>query len=127
MNSSDIATRKDIEILIITFYERIKPDPVIGFIFTDVVKMDWATHVPVIVDFWETILLDNPVYTNNAMGVHYALNKKVPLKKEHFERWVQVFTSTVDELFTGPVATLAKNRAGAIAGLMQHKMNSSQL
>lgn len=124
MPTADIATRKDIETMIITFYERVKPDPVIGFIFTDVVKMDWPKHVPVIVDFWETILLDNPVYMSNAMGVHYALNKKVPLTREHFERWVELFTTTVDELFAGAIATLAKTRARSIAGLMQHKMSN---
>ena len=124
MPTTDIASRKDIETLISTFYERVKPDPVIGFIFTDVVKMNWPKHVPVIVDFWETILLDNPVYTQNAMGVHYALHKKVPLTAEHFERWVELFTSTVDELFAGTIATLAKTRARSIAGLMQHKMNN---
>jgi hemoglobin len=124
MPTSDITSRKDIQTLIITFYERVKPDPIIGFIFTDVVKMDWPKHIPVIVDFWETVLLDNPVYTNNAMGVHYALNKKIPLTKDHFEKWVELFTATVDELFTGPVATLAVTRARSIAGLMQHKMNS---
>jgi hemoglobin len=118
----DITTREDIEKLIIQFYDKVKPDPVIGFIFTEVVDMDWPHHIPVIVDFWETILLDHPVYSNNAMGVHYALNKKVPLKGEHFNRWLQLFTETVDKLYEGRVAELAKTRAHSIGGLMQHKM-----
>jgi len=67
----DIETRADIEALIISFYEKVKQDATIGFIFTDVVKIDWAHHIPVIVDFWESILLDNPVYKKNAMEVHY--------------------------------------------------------
>src|SRR5436190_23902439 len=99
----DIESRADIEQLIVAFYEKVKLDSTIGFIFNDVVEMDWPHHIPVIVDFWETILLDNPVYKKNAMEVHYDLNKKVPLKKEHFESWMHLFTSTVDELFEGKV------------------------
>lgn len=121
----DIYTRADIEKLIITFYEKVKADDIIGYIFNEVVKMNWEHHVPVIVDFWETILLDNPVYTKNAMEVHYTLNKKEPLLPHHFERWLQLFTNTVNELFEGKTATLAKTRAASIAGVMQHKMNNS--
>ncbi|MEJ7586648.1 MAG: group III truncated hemoglobin [Ferruginibacter sp.] len=77
----DICSRKDIEKLILHFYEKIKPNPVIGFIFTDVVHMNWDQHIPVIVDFWETVLLDNPVYKKNVMEIHYDLNKKIRLEK----------------------------------------------
>lgn len=122
----DITSRADIEKFITRFYEKVKMNEVIGFIFTDVVKMDWEHHIPVITDFWETILLDNPVYKNNAMGVHYTLNAKVPLKEEYFEAWVQLFSETVDEYYEGKIATLAKTRAQSIASLMQHKMTSVQ-
>jgi hemoglobin len=122
---NDITTRADIEKLIIIFYDKVKADEVIGYIFNDVVKMDWPHHIPVIVDFWETILLDNPVYTKNAMEVHYTLNKKEPLLPEHFTRWLQLFTSTIDEMHEGKTAVLAKTRAKSIAGVMQHKMNNN--
>ncbi|MGC4103271.1 group III truncated hemoglobin [Ferruginibacter sp.] len=119
----DIESRADIEQLIIQFYEKVKQDATIGFIFTDVVQMDWSHHIPVIVDFWETILLDNPVYKKNAMEVHYDLNKKVPLQQQHFSSWLQLFNSTIDELFAGKTATLAKTRAKGIADIMLLKMN----
>ena len=122
----DIQTRSDVERLVVHFYEKVKPDPVIGFIFTEVVHMNWETHIPVIVDFWETILLDHPVYKKNAMEVHYDLNKKVPLKQEHFERWIHLFFSTIDELFEGEIASLAKKRAKSIADVMLFKMTGSQ-
>ncbi|MFT3681326.1 MAG: group III truncated hemoglobin [Ferruginibacter sp.] len=120
----DITSRTDIENLITHFYEKVKTDKTIGFIFTDVVKMDWPHHIPVIVDFWETILLDNPVYKKNAMEVHYSLNKIVPLQKEHFESWRQLFSTTVDDLFEGKTATLAKTRAKGIADIMLLKMDN---
>jgi len=117
-----IVNRQDIEMLITHFYEKVKKDPTIGFIFTNVVAIDWPMHIPLIVDFWETILLDNPVYKKNAMEVHYDLNKKIPLQPAHFEAWLHLFTTTVDEMFEGPAATLAKTRAKSIAAVMQFKM-----
>lgn len=120
----DIASRADIEWFIKAFYEKVKTDPVIGIIFTEVVQMNWEHHIPVIVDFWESILLDNPVYKRNAMAVHYDLNKKYPLKQEHFTAWLHLFNTTLNEMFTGPVADLAKKRADGIASLMLFKMNN---
>jgi hemoglobin len=118
----DITTRQDIEKLLVQFYSKVKNDDTIGYFFTDVVMLDWDHHIPVIADFWETILLDNPVYDKNAMQVHYDLHRKSPLGKEHFDRWIQLFTETIDELFEGKTAELAKTRAKSIAGLMQFKM-----
>jgi hemoglobin len=122
----DIRSRADIEIMIVQFYKVVKADETIGFIFTDVVHMNWEKHIPVIVDFWETILLDKPVYTKNAMEVHYALNKKIPLQKEHFNNWVHLFTTTVDDLFEGKIAALAKTRAKSIAAVMLFKMENAK-
>ncbi|MEO6723506.1 MAG: group III truncated hemoglobin [Ferruginibacter sp.] len=121
----DIESREDITLFIYEFYGKVKVDPVIGFIFNEVAKMNWETHIPLIVDFWETILLDNPVYKKNAMEVHYDLNKKLPLQKEHFDTWLFLFNSTVDELFEGSIVTLAKTRAKAIADLMFFKINDT--
>ncbi|MES2847812.1 MAG: group III truncated hemoglobin [Bacteroidota bacterium] len=121
---ADIASRNDIEKFIVAFYEKVKHDETIGFIFNEVVKMDWEHHIPVIVDFWESILLDNPVYKRNAMEVHYSLNQKLPLTKEHFDKWLQLFSSTIDDLYEGKIATMAKTRAKGIADVMLLKMNS---
>ena len=120
---TDITSRADITLFISSFYEKVKQNKEIGFIFNEVVKMDWEKHIPIIVDFWETILLDNPVYKKNAMEVHYELNKKIPLNKIHFETWLSLFNATVDELFEGKIATLAKTRARSVANLMQFKIN----
>jgi hemoglobin len=59
------------------------------------------------------------------MEKHFEINRIYPLKKEHFDAWLNLFFSTVDELYTGPSACLAKKRAAGIAGLMQMKMRSA--
>ncbi len=119
----DIQTRADIELLITRFYDKVKQDPLIGFIFTDVAKVNWDTHLPIMFDFWETLLLNATSYNRNAMGVHFEINRQVKLEGEHFARWMELFTGTVNELFSGPVADNARKRARSIAEVMLHKMN----
>ncbi len=118
----DIQSRMDIELLIATFYEKVKKDDIIGYIFNDIAKINWEHHIPIICDFWETLLLNATSYRKNAMAVHYTLNRKIPLEEKHFQRWLQLFFETVDELFTGDIATMAKTKAKSIAALMQFKM-----
>src|SRR5581483_7154751 len=54
---TDIETREDCERLVRAFYGRALTDPFLGFLFTDVAKLDLDAHVPRITSFWETILL----------------------------------------------------------------------
>ena len=84
-------------------------------------------HIPIITDFWETILLDHPVYKKNAMEVHFKINKKFPLQKKHFDAWLNLFNVTIDELFCGEKVLLPKKRAAGIADLMQLKINKINL
>jgi hemoglobin len=121
----DIETRGDIEKFLLNFYEDVKADDTIGIIFTKIVPMNWEHHIPLITDFWESILLDNPVYKKNAMEVHYQLNKIFPLKEEHFRAWLNIFTRIIDRMYEGPVTELAKKRAASIAALMLYKMSGS--
>ena len=81
----DVANRRDIKKFIILFYQNVIKDDTIGIIFTKIFPLNWEQHIPLITDFWETILLDNPVYKKNAMEIHYELNKTYKLEKKHFD------------------------------------------
>jgi len=118
----DIQTRKDVELLVRSFYDKVKQDPVIGYIFTDLVKVNWEKHLPVMFDFWENTLFYTGTYSGNPMISHQHLHQMHPLTKAHFERWVALFTSTVDEHFEGEKAELAKQRALSISTIMQIKI-----
>lgn len=119
---ADIKDRRDIELLINTFYEKVKVDSSIGFFFTDVVKVNWDKHLPVMYDFWENVVFHTGIYDGNPMEKHIDLNKKSPMKMEHFQRWMQLFNETVDELFAGAKADGIKQRALSIATVMQIKI-----
>ena len=111
----DITTREDCERLVRAFYGRALTDPIIGFIFVDVAKLDLETHVPKIASFWETILLGAQSYAGGAFRPHAVINAQVPLVAGHFERWLWLWRMTVDELFAGERAELAKSHADRVA------------
>lgn len=116
---TDIFGRSEIEILIRRFYEKVKVDNVIGHFFDHV---NWERHLPVMFDFWENTLFFIGGYTGNPIKSHQALHQRIPLQDEHFQRWQQLFIATVDELFEGEKAELAKQRALSISTVMQIKL-----
>src|SRR6266849_4870908 len=101
---NDISNRQDIEILINRFYDKVRKDEVMGYIFNDIAKVDWPKHIPVMYDFWESVLFYTATYNGNPMLLHQQLNDKTPLTTHHFQNWLRLFTITVDELFTGEKA-----------------------
>ncbi|HEU4658432.1 MAG TPA: group III truncated hemoglobin [Capillimicrobium sp.] len=111
----DIESREDCERLVRAFYGRALEDPIIGFLFTDVAKLDLEEHVPVIASFWETILLGARSYSGGAFAPHARLHAMSPLQRGHFDRWLVLWRTTVDELFAGPRAELAKSHAARVA------------
>ncbi|HEX8249052.1 MAG TPA: group III truncated hemoglobin [Pyrinomonadaceae bacterium] len=115
----DIENRADLERLLTEFYKTATSDAEIGHHFAG---LDLAAHLPVIVDFWEKLLFGRQIYFGNPLFVHQKLNEKSPLKLEHFRRWVEIFSRTVDELFTGETAENAKLRAKMIAHSLHQRM-----
>jgi hemoglobin len=112
---TDISDREDCERLVRAFYGRALTDPVIGFIFVDVAHLDLDEHAPKIASFWETILLGAQSYAGGAFRPHAMINAQVRLRAGHFERWLWLWRTTVDELFAGPRAELAKTHAERVA------------
>lgn len=114
----DVQNREDIDLLMNEFYSRALRDDLIGYIFTDVARLDLDHHLPVIGDFWETILFRSGNYARhgrNPMQVHLALNAKESLRPEHFDRWIEIFYKVVDENFEGPNADVLREKAAFMA------------
>lgn len=121
MTRRDIESREDIDVLMRRFYERAMADDVIGRIFTEVARLDLEEHLPVIGDFWESTLFGTGVYSRhrrNPLLIHAALDRKESLEPHHFHRWLELFTATVDESFSGVRANYAKQRGAAVAQRM---------
>lgn len=118
----DIDGPKDVSVLIAAFYAKARYDPMLAHFFTQV---DWEHHTPRIEAFWNMILFGGTDYQGDPMQPHVRLHQRLPMEAAHFQRWVELFTSTVDELFVGPKAEEAKQRAGSIASVMQHKVSKA--
>lgn len=119
----EIENRQDIDDLMRRFYHVAIKDEKIGYIFTNVAKLDLEKHLPVIGDFWESLLLGSNKYQKhgrNPLEIHGEISKKSALKSEHFKRWLEIFRSIVDEMFEGQRADFAKLRAEAIANRMKN-------
>ena len=121
-----LETREDIEFLVNKFYDKVGSDPTIGFFFNDVAKVDWSHHLPKMYAFWETLLFGKASYKGNPMAIHFPINQKVALEKAHFAHWIQLWTQTIEENFSGEMADLAIYKATNIGNLMAYKMETAK-
>jgi hemoglobin len=112
---NDIANRQDIIHLVDAFYSRVRADELLQPAFQHV---DWAHHMPIMYNFWSSMILGDQSYQGSPFGKHTSL----AIDASHFQRWLQLFTLTVDENFHGTQAEEIKNRARSIAGVFQHKL-----
>lgn len=115
---NDITTFKNIQQLVDTFYGKVQQDDYIGPIFNSKIQERWPEHLAKMYRFWESILLDNHTYSGRPFPPHAFL----PVDVTHFNRWLTLFTETVDSLFSGPVADEAKDRAAKMAAMFHYKI-----
>lgn len=118
----DIINREDIELLVNSFYDKIRADTTIGYIFNDVAAVDWIIHLPKMYSFWETVLLGKMNFKGNPMVTHIQMSGTTEMNQAHFDQWLKLWNATIDEHFKGTVSTEAKQRGKNIAGLMLHKI-----
>lgn len=111
----DIDKREDIQLMVDTFYEKVNKDPLLGPVFSHV---NWPHHLPIMYNFWSSMLLGDQSYQGNPLQRHLHLT----IDKSHFERWLAIFMQNVDEHFVGDKAEEVKMRAQSIAGIFQIKM-----
>ncbi|HRP90212.1 MAG TPA: group III truncated hemoglobin [Edaphocola sp.] len=115
--TQDIHTIEDIKLLVNTFYDKVQMDDLIGEIFMGMIK-DWPTHLEKMYRFWSTILLDAQTYR----GQPFVPHSRMPVDKEHFDRWVGYWHETVDQFFTGNVAEEAKFRGALMSKIFLQKI-----
>lgn len=114
----DITSFDDIKLLVNSFYSQVQNDDFIGPIFNAKIGDRWPEHLEKMYRFWQTILLEIHSYSGSPFPPH----KHLPIEKEHFDRWMNIFTTTVDSLFQGPVADEAKLRAKNMAEMFNYKI-----
>jgi hemoglobin len=119
----DIQTEADIQTLVDSFYAKVNADPLLAPIFNEVARVNWEHHLPQLYDFWSGLLLGTARYRGRPFPKHLPL----PIDSSHFQRWLALFSGTVDELFAGPVAELAKLRAHNIGQVFESRLRAGRL
>jgi hemoglobin len=122
----ELKDRSDLEYLIDTFYKDVIADITIGSFFTEVIKLDWEKHIPVMIDFWETVLFGGYKYKGNPMLVHMELDKKASLQPEHFKRWLYLWETTIKENFSGQIAAKAIEKAQTVSQVMLMRIKQNE-
>jgi hemoglobin len=111
----DITNREDIKLLVDRFYDKVQTDELLGPVFSHV---DWPHHLPIMYNFWSSMLLGDQTYRGNPFEKHLPL----PIQPKHFDQWLKLFRETVTEHFSGEKADEVITRAESIAGIFQLRM-----
>lgn len=119
---ADITTRDDIDLLVRSFYRYAAMDEVLGPVF-EAADVDWRSHIDTLTEFWAWQLLGQPGYKGNPLRAHEPVHAVTPFAAEHYERWLELFTSTVDEHFIGPTADVAAARALKMASALRRLLD----
>ncbi|WP_289053083.1 group III truncated hemoglobin [Carboxylicivirga marina] len=126
MAKSNLQTRDDIEKLVRTFYSKVQIDDLLGPFFNKMIKSDeeWEKHYQLLTAFWELNLMDKKGFDGNPARAHNKVDKSFmhSITTKHFDRWVELWTLTIDNLFEGEYADKAKLRAQNMAKGMYKKI-----
>lgn len=115
----EIMAMEDIQLLVDTFYSKVREDELLGPIFEERLAGKWEEHLAKMYRFWQTLLLGEHSYYGSPLMPHLDM----PVEKMHFQRWVEIFHQTVDDLFAGEVAEEAKWRGNRMAEMFNYKID----
>ena len=118
MEKKDITSLADIQLLVDTFYGRVREDALIGPIFNNLLASRWEDHLKKMYSFWQTILLEKHTYFGSPFPPHAAMS----LTNLHFDAWLKLWYSTVQEFFEGEKADEAIHRGDKMATMFLSKI-----
>lgn len=121
-NRGALDDRGAVELLVRSFYRYAAMDELLGPIF-QAADVAWDDHVATLTDFWAWQLLGERGYTGHPLRAHEPVHVRTPFADAHYERWLDLFVSTVDEHFVGETADLAKHRATKMATALRKLLN----
>ena len=116
MIKDDINTREDVALLVDQFYKKVRANAILGPIFNQAIT-NWDQHLDHLTTFWESSLfVGKPLkkkYIGNPLEVHVKVDKanNNSITEHHFGIWLNLWFETIEQLFAGENAELAKRRA----------------
>ena len=116
MIKDDINTREDVALLVDQFYKKVRANAILGPIFNQAIT-NWDQHLDHLTTFWESSLfMGKPLkkkYIGNPLEVHVKVDQENnnSITEHHFGIWLNLWFETIEQLFAGENAELAKRRA----------------
>ena len=114
----DIETKEDIQLFVNEFYAKVQKDNLLAPVFALRIQ-NWQPHLERMYRFWNTVLFFQRDYKGNPFSKHIGL----PVDARHFQQWVTLFCTTIDNHFEGVKAEEVKQRAARMAALFNSKLN----
>jgi len=109
--------RPALAVLVDTFYDRVRRDPLLGPVFADAIADgEWDQHKERMVSFWSTAMLKAREFRGNVFGKHQAMPQLTPA---HFARWLALFEDTAGMLFAPDDADALVDAARGMARGLQ--------
>ena len=122
--TNDLSCRAAIHDLVVDFYREIVFDDLLEPVFQNVAEVDWAVHIPKLIDYWCQVLLRQPGYTGSILEAHQHVHHRDPLQREHFDRWYTLWAASVDSRWSGPRAEHAKEHAARIGRALTRRLGT---
>lgn len=119
IEKKDIEKLDEIRLLVDTFYSKVRDDKLLAPIFEKVIADLWEEHLDKMYRFWQTVLLAKQTYSGSPFPPH----NKLLIDEKHYDRRLDLFSSTLNELFTGNKAEEAQCRAQKMARMFQSKLD----
>ena len=105
-----IETKEDIQLLVHTFYSKIRTDELLGPIFNfHISENQWPFHLKKLTSFWETNIFGVHNYKGSPTKKHLKVDESLDydMDMHHFGKWLQIWVETINELFIGDAADKA--------------------
>lgn len=95
--------RTVVRALVERFYDHVHRDPLLAPVFERTIRAeDWPQHLDQMTEFWSTTLLATASYRGDPVGLHAAIDE---LTSEHFDRWIELFKLTAEQLLSPELAS----------------------
>ena len=121
--SADLSSRADIHDLVVQFYREIVFDELLEPVFGEVAEVDWAVHIPKLIDYWCRVLLREQGYDGRILDAHRHVHEIEAFEPEHYDRWYALWVASIDSAWSGPIADQAKAHAAKMADIISRKLS----
>ncbi len=120
----DLSSRSSIHDLVVGFYRELVMDELLAPVFEEVAEVDWARHIPLLIDYWCRILLGHDSYQGTILAAHRHVHDREPFRVDHFDRWYTLWVQAIEERWSGPFAEEAKQHAAKIGATLARRLPS---